>query len=187
MKFRAFVGLSLDESCVTKLARAAGSLQQFDKKAEVRWVDPENYHLTLAFLGDILDSDADRLMTALQAEVAAQKPFVVELSQVGYFPLGDRPRMVLAFCAGSDALSHLHRAVLRAVRRVGLRVEKHRFMPHVTLGRVRSRRTPWLDISPQPLCASTEVGELHLFRSDLDPKGARYRVVHTAGWSGDSW
>lgn len=186
MKFRAFVALPVAGEVQKRLAAAAGSLQGRDKKGEVRWTDPQNYHVTLAFLDDIHVADADGLMTLIQAEVADSSPFDADVSHVAYFPASARPRLVLAHLQESAAIMNLQRQVARAVRAAGLRLEKRRFVPHVTLGRLRGRRSPWLEIPPVPLTATLAVDRLHLYRSERDAGGARYQVVHTAGLSGDS-
>ncbi len=186
MNFRAFVALPVPDACRDRLAGAAVALRGLDKKQEVRWTEPVSFHVTLAFLDDIHVTDADRLMTLLRAEVAGTPPFRSDFSHVGYFPANARPRLVLAHLAPDEALSALHNQVLRAVRAAGLQVERRAFMPHVTLGRLRGRRTPWLEIPPSPLHATLDACELHLYRSDRGAEGARYRIVQTAGLSGDS-
>lgn len=186
MRFRAFLGLTLDAACVRELAMQADSWRLRDKKSEIRWSDPGNFHLTLAFLGDIEDGIADPLMAALCAEVETRAPFTLQAEELTYFPASSRPRVVLARVAHSEALDGLQRRVLAAVRAVGLETEKRRFMPHITLGRLRHRHTPWLRIPPTPLAAASPVHAVCLFRSDLDPRGARYRVLAEAGLSGDS-
>ncbi len=183
LKFRAFVGLPVAGVCREHLARAADSLRYRDKKEEVRWTEPDNYHVTLAFLADIHVADADRLMTLLRAEVEACQTFTVAFSHLGYFPANARPHMVLAHLEQTPQLVALHQRVLRAVRDCGLHVEKRSFLPHVTLGRLRGRRSPWLEVPPEPLALALEVRCLHLYRSDRDHNGARYRVIHSAGLS----
>lgn len=186
MKIRAFLALPLDDATRGVLARRAEALRGLDKKGEIRWTPVENYHLTLAFLGDILHGDVPRLEQALAVQVRDQSGFVARARESSYFPFNARPRLVLALFAADEAILRLQRRVVAAVREAGMPVERRAFTPHVTLGRVRRRGTPWLHIEPEPLDAELPVDRVDLYRSDRDRDGSRYREVFSAGLSGDS-
>jgi 2'-5' RNA ligase len=100
-----------------------------------RWIDRENYHITLRFVGDVgseLAGDLDAALCDLEVE-----PFELELSGVGEFG-GTRPRAVWAGVAASVALENLQSGLENLCRRIGLPSESRRFAPHVTLARVRN-------------------------------------------------
>lgn len=186
MKFRSFIAVPLDTGVRRDLQRVADGLRWRDKKSEIRWVPPENLHLTIAFIGAILQADAVRLESVLSRSLEGIDAFALELTDVSYFPFNAKPRLVAAMVSRSEALMKLHRRTQAALRELGLPVESRTFVPHVTLGRVRHRRTPWLRIEPQALCCTLAVRELSLMRSDLDEAGARYTPVWTAGLSASS-
>ena len=102
-----------------------------------RWIDPENYHLTLRFIGDVDGATARDFTQALGEIVAA--PFELRLNGLGSFG-GGRPRALFAGIAPSEGLEVLRRANERAVRETGLPPEGRNFKPHVTLARLRGAR-----------------------------------------------
>jgi 2'-5' RNA ligase len=98
---------------------------------------PESLHLTLVFLGQVPGPQLDEVHHALERVRAPG--FVLTLRGVGSFgePV---PRLVHAGVAPSPPLEHLQRKVETAVRRVGVEIERRRFLPHVTLCRLDPRR-----------------------------------------------
>ena len=123
-----------------------------------RWIDPENYHLTLRFIGDVDGTTARDFTHALGGIVTA--PFELRLNGLGSF--GGKPRAIFAGIAPSEGLGALRRANERAAREAGLPPEGRNFKPHVTLARLRGARTDavaaYLErqggIGPQPFTVS---------------------------------
>jgi 2'-5' RNA ligase len=102
-----------------------------------RWIDAENYHLTLRFIGDVDVPTARDFASALGAiEVP---PFELRLNGLGSFG-GNKPRAIFAAVAPSEDLAALRRANERAAREAGLPAEGRNFMPHITLARLRNAR-----------------------------------------------
>ncbi|MFO7478150.1 MAG: RNA 2',3'-cyclic phosphodiesterase [Methyloceanibacter sp.] len=102
-----------------------------------RWVDPENYHLTLRFIGDVDGATARDFTQALGGILVA--PFELRLNGLGSFG-GAKPRAIFAGIAPSEGLEALRRANERAAREAGLPPEGRNFKPHVTLARLRGAR-----------------------------------------------
>jgi 2'-5' RNA ligase len=102
-----------------------------------RWIDPENYHLTLRFIGDVDGATARDFTLALSGIEAA--PFELRLNGLGSFG-GGKPRAIFAGIAPSTGLDALRRAHERAAREAGLPPEGRNFKPHVTLARLRRAR-----------------------------------------------
>lgn len=102
-----------------------------------RWIDPENYHLTLRFIGDV-DGVTARDFTQALGDIEAET-FELRLNGLGSFG-GRKPRAIFAGIAPSDRLENLQRANERAAREAGLPPEGRNFAPHVTLARLRGAR-----------------------------------------------
>ena len=102
-----------------------------------RWIDPENYHLTLRFIGDV-DRHTARDFTTALGEIEAA-PFELSLNGLGSFG-GGKPRAIFADIGPSEGLEALRRANERAAREAGLPPEGRNFKPHVTLARLRGAR-----------------------------------------------
>ncbi len=100
-----------------------------------RWIDPENYHVTLRFIGDIDHRMADEIARAL-ARVDRPR---FDLSLEGLDALGGRkPHSIAARVKASPVLKELQAEHERIVQRIGLEPERRKFRPHVTLARIRS-------------------------------------------------
>jgi 2'-5' RNA ligase len=102
-----------------------------------RWIDPENYHLTLRFIGDV-DGATARDFTNALGEIAVP-PFELQLNGLDSFG-GNKPRALFAGVKPSPGLDSLRRANDRAAREAGLPPEGRNFKPHVTLARLRGVR-----------------------------------------------
>lgn len=102
-----------------------------------KWIEPEDVHITLRFVGDIDDRAADEF-AGLLAEIHAE-PFPVSIQGVGSFG-GREPRVLWAGVEAGEPLAALYRANERAARAVGLEADPRSFKPHVTLARMRGVR-----------------------------------------------
>ena len=125
---RLFTGLALPEPLAAQLAAMRGGL------FGARWIDVENYHLTLRFIGDI---DVDVAHDVHEAMERIRRPrFEVTLTGLDVFG-GDKPRAIIATVKPGSALVELQAEQERLLRRRGLAAETRRFTPHVTLARLR--------------------------------------------------
>jgi len=129
---RLFTGLEIPAGLANDLALLRGGL------SGARWIDVENYHLTLRFIGDIDDKTAYDVASAL--ETVRREPFTVRLEELGSFG-GDRPRAIVARAKPSQALVELQAEQERLMRRIGIPPEARKFTPHVTLARLRGAST----------------------------------------------
>jgi 2'-5' RNA ligase len=99
-----------------------------------RWIDVENYHITLRFLGDV-DEDVAQEAALLLGKIR-RPPFDVVIEGLDAFG-GARPRALIAKVAPSPAILELQAEHERLMRRAGLPAESRKFTPHVTLARLR--------------------------------------------------
>jgi 2'-5' RNA ligase len=128
---RLFSAIEIPQSIAERLTLLRAGL------TGARWIDPENYHLTLRFIGDV-DGITARDFTHALGGIDAP-PFELRLSGIGSFG-GRKPRAIIASIARSEALATLQRANERAAREAGLPPEGRNFTPHVTLARLRGAR-----------------------------------------------
>ncbi|MGI9481124.1 MAG: RNA 2',3'-cyclic phosphodiesterase [Hyphomicrobiales bacterium] len=126
---RLFTGVELPETVTDELALMTGGVPG------ARWIDRENYHITLRFVGDIDDAQAGDLADILAETTGAQ--FQLFLSGMGNFG-ARKPRSIHAVVAASEELSDLHARHERACQMIGLEPEGRKFIPHVTMARLRS-------------------------------------------------
>jgi 2'-5' RNA ligase len=125
---RLFTGLEVPPDIAEALAMLRGGLPG------ARWVDPENYHVSLRFIGDIDDAMA-REITFMLGQVK-RRGFEVKFDGLSSFG-GRRPRAVVAAIPPLAPLVELQAEHERIMQRVGLQPEGRKFSPHVTLARLR--------------------------------------------------
>ena len=125
---RLFTAVEIPEDVGETLAMLRGGLPG------ARWIDRENYHLTLRFIGDIDDRLARDI--AFMLGDVERPPFELRLEGLASFG-GRKPRAVVAAAGASPALHELQAEHERLMQRVGLEPEGRKYSPHVTLARLR--------------------------------------------------
>lgn len=173
---RAFVAIPVPEAAVPGLADVQGALEVG------RLVPPENWHLTLAFLGDVSGEMLEHLDEALRGLAIA--PFDMHVRGIDLFG-GRRPVLIHAAVERSEPLIRLRDKVRAAVRGAGMDLPRERFRPHVTLARFPARMSAletrriadvlegWGGFD----AGTVPVGHFCLYRSHLHPGGAVYEVL----------
>jgi 2'-5' RNA ligase len=125
---RLFTALEIPPHVGQSLARLRGGL------AGARWIDVENYHLTLRFLGDVDDRLAQDAAHALDS--ITRPPLTVTLEELTFFG-GDKPRAIVVRARPDAALMEMQAEQERLLRRLGAAPEPRKFIPHMTLARLR--------------------------------------------------
>ena len=125
---RLFTGVEIPSEIGQSLSMLRGGLPG------ARWIDPVNYHLTLRFIGDVDDDVAHEVASMLGR--VKRSPF--ELYVDGLTSFGSKkPRAVVANVAPAQALLDVQAEQERLMQRIGLEPEGRKYIPHVTLGRLR--------------------------------------------------
>ena len=126
---RLFTALEIPRDAALSLSLLRGGLPG------ARWIDVENYHITLRFVGDVEGHVADEIANALDR--VRRPSFPVRLSGVGAFG-GKKPHSVWAGVEASNEMSALQAEIERICQRIGLPAEPRKYTPHVTLARLRN-------------------------------------------------
>lgn len=144
-----------------------------------RWVDADNFHITLRFIGAVAEDEADDIDAALSALRYA--PFSLSLAGVGHFGKLRKARSVWAGVTPAEALSHLRSKVESAIVRAGFPAEERRFRPHVTLARIKGETghhvANFLSEHGDFRSAPFVVQSFSLFQSRLTRYGAMYEPL----------
>jgi 2'-5' RNA ligase len=130
---RLFTGLEIPSELAADLALLRGGL------LGARWIDVENYHITLRFIGDIDAATARDIFVTL--ERIRRRPFTVTIDSLSSFGR-DRPRAIIAKAKPAAPLIELQAEQERLMRRLGIPPEPRKFTPHVTLARLRDASAP---------------------------------------------
>ncbi|MDP2803191.1 MAG: RNA 2',3'-cyclic phosphodiesterase [Phreatobacter sp.] len=172
---RIFTGLEVPEALREDLASLRGGLMS------ARWMEPEDYHLTLRFVGDVDERTANEIADLLYA--VRKRSIEVTLTGLGAFG-GDRPRSIYVAVKQTQPLMDLQAEHERIMRRVGLLPEPRKFAPHITLarlGRDATARTvaDWLALRGLFISRTFIVPSFVLFSSKESVGGGPYLVEET--------
>jgi 2'-5' RNA ligase len=150
-------------------------------RADVKFVEPENVHLTLKFLGEIEHSLVEQVSKVVE-EISFQ-PFTARIERVGVFPNLRRPRVVWAgITEGASQLEEIWREIDGELSQLGFERERRRFSPHLTIGRVKSGRNRDKLVQEISSLSDYVFGDLHVDRvslkkSVLTPRGPIYTTL----------
>ena len=170
---RIFVGVPLPDAVRERLEKLCHGLPG------ARWVAPENLHVTLRFIGEVDEAEAEDIDAALA--VIRHPAFPLSLAGADCFGSSKKVRVVWAGVEGSEPLIRLYAKVESALVRLGLEPEGRKYKPHVTLARLRGtprRRVGAFLAATGPFRTEPfPVGCFTLFRSFLGRQGAHYEAL----------
>lgn len=181
---RCFIAIELPHEVRNRLRSLIEQLKPLSHA--VKWVAPENMHLTLKFLGDTDEDKVPDIIGALRDTTAGHKPFELKALGTGVFPNANWPKVVWVGLEGGDGLPALQRDIEKALEPLGFAPEKRAFTPHLTIGRIKAGRDKPLQLErlmheiqsrQKEDFGSFEVSEVALIKSDLQPAGAVHTTV----------
>ncbi len=185
---RLFVALNLPKKEKDRLYRAARVLR--DSKLPVRWVEPEKYHITLKFLGDVSEDRVEAVEEALGRVALTTGALDLAVKGFGAFPTIRRPHVIWVGVEPTPALRALKQDLEWALTDSGFERETRAFHPHLTLGRAEARNGAGafreLDEKAAALTYRGEitVRKLDLMRSHPSKAGARYTLHRSSAFEG---
>ena len=193
---RLFVGARVSVATANALAAAAETLARRarDAGADIRWVAPASYHVTLRFLGwtrgEAIGAVRDVLEAAAAGPLAGGAgPVRFKTARLGAFPSPDRASVVWAGVeelvrapgsVTSAPLAALAARIEEACTRLGFAAERRAFHPHVTIGRLREARAVREVVLPlaEQMFGDTRLDAIALFESETKSPGSVYRELH---------
>jgi len=186
---RTFIAIDLNEENVEKIAGLQSELKKSD--ADVKWVEPENIHLTLKFLGEISEEQAGQVKNILDKIASDFRPFEVSLTEIGAFPKLDYPRVIwVGIEKGKKETEEIAKNIEDELEKLGFPKEKRPFAAHLTIGRVRTPKnkerlkTVIQTWNLEHRTSNSQiVSSVVLYQSKLTPKGPIYTPLHSANFS----
>ncbi len=184
---RLFIAFPLQREVEEKLGEMIAQLR--NQGGRVKWVAPQNIHLTARFLGDTDERLVERLVSLIDDTAAKYSPVDAMIDKLGAFPNLSRPRVIWAGLHGNtEVLAKVARELELSVRKLRFEPEKRGFKAHLTLGRVKdpsglTSLTSYMqgfDLEEIPLTFD----RLTLFKSTLTPQGPIYDRLHEAMFGG---
>lgn len=184
MGIRSFLAFDLSVDIKKKIETISDEIKK--SNLPVRWIKPENIHITLVFLGDVKENLIGDIKGKVENAVNKKISYKVWLEGLGVFPHVKRPRVIWVGLGGDiDRLSDLRDNIQSELSSLGFVPERRQFRPHLTIGRfkketkgifdVKKILERHYDITSDAYCLK----ELILFKSDLRPNGAEYTKIYS--------
>jgi len=182
---RAFIAIELPKEIKNHLLSIQEKLKTAE--ADIKWVEPQNIHLTLKFLGEIDEKKLKSIAQIIEGVCAQNKPFCLRISKPGAFPRMTSPRVIwVGTDEGQNQTAEIAGILEEEIAKIGIPREDKRFSSHITIGRTRSAKnlSKLAKILLQ-LQANPEAGEnlefrvtkITLFKSTLTPQGPVYEAL----------
>jgi 2'-5' RNA ligase len=186
---RSFLAFELPGDIKSLVDRVSKDMRR--SSLNVRWVNTDNIHLTVVFMGNIREQDIPAICQAVEKVCVRYGSFHIALTGLGAFPNAVRPRVIWLGLQGNiEKMSFFKKALQKHLQSFGVKEEKRAFRPHLTLGRFKSPGhidsqldnfiRAYKDLS-SPECT---LSDLILFKSDLKPGGAIYTKLKSWPLSG---
>lgn len=170
--------------CPSSFRPTLRELQEaLSRRSDLRKVDPENFHMTVKFLGDTSQNKLDTLDETFQSRLPTPGPLRIRLENVGVFPSLESPSVGWVGIRSTQALRKLQQCVEELTVDQGFDPRDHEFRPHITLGRFNHGRRDkesilkWIKQHGEDDYGNYEVPDLHLLGSKLTSNGPIYRTL----------
>jgi 2'-5' RNA ligase len=184
---RIFIAIELPQ----EIKVALGRLQQELKKAgaDVKWVETENIHLTLKFLGEVDEEKLENIKQALEEVASGNQQFKIRLASCGAFPKIISPRVIwVGIDQGDKETKMIASGLEEKLAALGFAKEERPFSSHITIARTRSGLNRLKLVQELEKAQSHfggknlefTAGKLTLFKSTLKPTGPVYQALHEA-------
>lgn len=180
---RCFIAVPLPESVKIHIHKIQENICSLGLK--MRWIKPENIHLTLKFLGDIPFSDIDAVYRAMAQTSESFKPLTLGIKGIGVFPSIKNPRILwMGMKEETHTLIQLQQSLENNLIHLGFQKEKRSFKAHLTIARIKNRIFPkdlleviekYKKFELEPFIAN----DIILYKSVLKPTGAVYTKLKT--------
>ena len=191
MEIRSFLAFELPEEIRNILRLVLDDVRKIP--LDIRLVKVYNIHLTVVFLGNITTKNLNRLHKIVKKVCHGYGPFNISLKGAGIFGGRRNPKVLWVGLTGDiEMMSHFRDTLQRQLNPFGVKPEKRRFKPHLTIGRFRKSTS--IDARLDKLLSGYEsltsqectLGKLVLFKSNLTPSGAVYTSLNSYHLEGEN-
>lgn len=172
---RLFLAIPVSEPVRDALTAIQEEMKHTFRHSRVMWVEPENFHMTLHYIGEVTDVLVASLRHTFLTPIAVP-PFVLHLAHVGAFPHPKKPQTLFVATNTHPSLLVVHRRLADLLLRLSLPIDMRTFHPHITLGRVYVQSEV---LSQEHAVAPLvfDVSSYLLMQSTLTPTGSVYQIL----------
>lgn len=177
---RTFIAIKITPE--EKLLGIISELKKSLASEEIRWVDTDNLHLTLRFLGETNQFQVNEICKKLEAISKQFQPFQFELKGISVFKKKTQPRVLFVSIENNLALKQMATEILELSKTLGFKSEENAFNPHLTLGRIKfiQNKTDFYALVnkfSETKIQSVIVSEVIFYQSILGSAGPTYKPI----------
>lgn len=185
---RLFIAIAVPHELKLQITSTQPQLQQNLTRALVKWTRPEQFHLTLRFLGNVDTHSVEQLINSVRGLCRSFRPLVLCARGIGFFPSARAPRVLwVGVQDQKEQLRPLQEAVQLATQSFTREKSEERFTGHITLARIKNIRRDEiqaLNRSAEPfaghLFGQWTANEVLIMRSELSSQGAEHSALASA-------
>ncbi len=186
MRIRLFIALPISYE-IRKRCEALEEIGR-QKASSIRWVDPEQIHLTLFFLGWTDPALQPKIEAQIQEAAREAAPFAVQVAGLGVFPKLSSPKVFWLGLSDEPALLSLQQNLSMRMAALGFPIETRPYRPHLTLGRIKGSIpdsfTRWVKEGSSLQVGRCEMESVMLMESRMRPEGSIYTPLFTTTLGG---
>jgi 2'-5' RNA ligase len=158
------------------------SLKKYLKQEKIRWVDPENIHITLKFFGETPEHHIPAIEIALKQAASETSAFGFDILDTGIFGSSYKPRVIWFKIKPEEQIVDLTNTVIDELEKIGIERDRQNFVPHITVARIsqledKDQFQKIMDKYREGYIQKEEVKQYHLFESHLSPQGPKYEII----------
>ncbi len=177
---RTFIAIKIEPEAL--LLQKMADLKKELAQEPIKWVDKQNLHLTLKFLGETSEEQVTQIKNMLEELASLQPPVSFIVSGMGYFKSRGMPRVLFADIHNGEALQQLAEGIETLLTPLGYNNETRPFNPHLTLGRInflKNKQQFYQAVEAHQYVSlkSVSINEIIFFQSHLMPEGPEYREL----------
>jgi 2'-5' RNA ligase len=174
-KFRAFFAIDINDNIRYEAVKLIKFLKKQKNYQDIRWTKTENLHITMRFLGNISNSEYQKITEQISQKIKNIKPFFIHLASLIIFPSIKKPIVIALQPEPLTQLIKLNQLIEKSIINCDIKPETKSFSPHLTLGRIIRRRHTFEPFEIELPKMRLKVYEIILYRSDLTKTGP----IHT--------
>lgn len=172
---RVFISFPVSEKVKRTIKNAQQKIEKHNMEPTIKWQNPEKMHVTVKFIGEVEKGDIEELKKIMQKSVKGIESFEYALNNLDAFPDLNQPRILISKLSEKRIEAFmLERNLSGYLKKYGFEIDKKKWVPHITLGRVKegskNLEIPNIDFPD----LSWEVDRLDLVESKLTQEGSEY-------------
>lgn len=171
---RVFVAALIPEGVKLKIKKYVEEIKPYWEG--VRWESHEKLHITLKFLGEVGESEINKIEKVVGGTVKSVSRFNMEVAQFGGFPNLRNPRVLFIGLSQNEGIARLQGEIEEKLEGLGFKKENRRFLPHVTVGRIKGKSI-LRGALPIPERLNFSISEIALMKSVIRPEGSKYTPI----------